>query len=114
MSSHIGNAKTISVIEAALHRQEMRSKNYIAELNDWLRNSGWGIYLEEQEKKRKMDSTLMNCSWIGKQTMRDRKRTAKGELKRKGHRFATATKKKGMEDFQDGIRSIFFFNGDNV
>lgn len=92
----------------------MRSKNYIAELNDWLRNSGWGIYLEEQEKKRKMDSTLMNCSWIGKQTMRDRKRTAKGELKKKGHRFATATKKKGMEDFQDGIRSIFFFNGDNV
>jgi len=63
-------------------------------LNDWLRNSGWGIYLEQQEKNREMDSILMSCSWIRKQMMRDRKRTTKGEARKKGHWFVTATRKR--------------------
>lgn len=79
MSLHKGKANTVSVTGAALHTQEVRSENYTAELNSWLRKSHWGIYLKEQEKNRKMDSNLMSCSWIRKQMIRDRKRTTKGE-----------------------------------
>lgn len=74
-------------------------------------------FIWKNRKRTEMDSALMSCSWIRKQTMRDRRRTAKAEARKVVIFLLKHThkkEKKRTEDFWDGIHSIFYFDGDDV